>query len=173
MVNMVPATKPLLQRTAADLMSRDVITIPWQMSLRAAARQLAEAQVSGAPVTDEQGRCVGVLSATDLVRWLGRGEQASRCYFHASLCFCCDWGILDIDVLPPDAVARYMTADVVTARPDTPVGQLARQMLDAHIHRVIVTDNAGRPVGVVSTTDILAAVAGEEIREADRREPDA
>jgi CBS domain-containing membrane protein len=161
---MVPATKPLLELTAADLMSRDVVTIPWQMSLRAAAHELAQAHVSGAPVTDEQGRCVGVLSATDLVRWLERGEQASRHHFHASLCFCSDWGVLDIDVLPPDAVSRYMTADVVTATPETPVGQLARRMLDAHIHRIIVTDGRGRPAGIVSTTDILAAVAGEALR---------
>ena len=170
---MTTTNKPLLDLTAADLMSRDVISIPWQMSLRAAAHELAQARVSGAPVTDEDGRCVGVLSATDLVRWLGRGEQAARRHFHASLCFCCEWEVIDIEVLPPDAVSRYMTADVVTATPDTPVGQLARWMLEAHIHRVIVTDDAGRPVGVVSTTDILAAVAGEDLREAEQRAADA
>jgi CBS domain-containing protein len=32
-------------------------------------------------------------------------------------------------------------------------------MRDAHIHRVIVVDDRGRPVGVVTSTDILAAVA--------------
>jgi CBS-domain-containing membrane protein len=163
---MMTTNKPLLDLTAADLMSRDVLTIPWQMSLRAAAHELAQARVSGAPVTDEDGRCVGVLSATDLVRWLERGEPAVCGHFHASLCFCCEWEVLDIDVLPPDAVSRYMTADVVTATPETPVGQLARRMLDAHIHRVIVTDGRGRLVGVVSTTDILAAVAGEDQRAA-------
>jgi CBS-domain-containing membrane protein len=54
-----------------------------------------------------------------------------------------------------------MTADPVTATPETPVGALARRMLDAHVHRLIIVDTAGRPVGIVSSTDVLAAVARE------------
>jgi predicted transcriptional regulator len=40
-------------------------------------------------------------------------------------------------------------------------------MLDAHIHRLIVVDSADHPIGVVSTTDILAAIAYAEPREAE------
>jgi predicted transcriptional regulator len=42
------------------------------------------------------------------------------------------------------------------------MSDLARMMLDAHIHRVIVVDEQNRPVGVVSSTDILAAVVAED-----------
>jgi len=42
-----------------------------------------------------------------------------------------------------------------------PIGDLANMMIDAHIHRVIVVDSNERPIGIVSTTDILAAVARE------------
>jgi len=153
--------KPLLALTAADVMSRDVLAIPRQMSLRAAAHQMVQARVSGAPVVDEQGRCVGVLSMTDLARWLDRGEQAPRRPAPAPRCFCSDWQVIDPEGLPPDPVSRYMTADPVTATPDTPVGALARRMLDAHVHRVIIVGPAGRPVGIVSSTDFLAAVALE------------
>ena len=52
-----------------------------------------------------------------------------------------------------------MTADPVTVSPHTPIGKLARLMLDAHIHRVVVVDEQRRPIGIVSSTDILAAVA--------------
>jgi CBS domain-containing protein len=52
-----------------------------------------------------------------------------------------------------------MTADPVTAPAATLIGELARMMLDAHIHRVIVVDTQRRPVGVVSATDLLAAIA--------------
>jgi CBS-domain-containing membrane protein len=52
---------PLLQLTAEDLMSRDVLVIPQRTTLRYAAHLLAQAAVSGAPVVDEEGRCVGVL----------------------------------------------------------------------------------------------------------------
>ena len=50
-------------------------------------------------------------------------------------------------------------ADIVTVGPQTPLSKLARTMIDAHIHRVIVVDEERRPIGVVSSTDVLAAVA--------------
>jgi CBS domain-containing protein len=52
-----------------------------------------------------------------------------------------------------------MTADPVIVAPETPLGQLARSMLDAHIHRVIVAHADRRPLGIVTSTDVLAAVA--------------
>ena len=151
--------KPLLALTAADVMSRDVLAIPRQMSLRAAAHQLVQARISGAPVIDEQGRCVGVLSTTDLARWLDGGQAARPA--GTPRCFCSDWQVIDPEGLPPDPVSRYMTADPVTARADMRVGELARLMLDAHVHRVIIVGPTGRPVGIVSSTDFLAAVARE------------
>jgi CBS domain-containing protein len=56
-----------------------------------------------------------------------------------------------------------MTPDPVTAGPLTGIKDLARMMLDAHIHRIIVVDPNHRPIGVVSSTDILAAVAGPSV----------
>jgi CBS domain-containing protein len=52
-----------------------------------------------------------------------------------------------------------MTPDLVAAPAATTLGDLSRMMRDAHIHRVIVVDKEGRPIGVVSSTDVLAAVA--------------
>ena len=56
-------------------------------------------------------------------------------------------------------VRQYMTSDVVTAGPHTPLAKLARTMLDVHIHRVIVVDEQHRPIGIVSSTDLVAALA--------------
>ncbi len=67
--------------------------------------------------------------------------------------------MVGLDLLPPDAVAASMTADPVTARPMTPLRELARMMLDAHIHRIVIVDEGDHPVGIVSSTDVLAAVA--------------
>lgn len=143
-------------------MSRDLITIPGKMSLRAAAHLLAETHVSGAPVVDENGRCIGVLSATDLVHWVDRGELAAKRGPSSARGFCCEWEVIELGALPPDAVSCHMTANLVCARPDTRIGELARMMLDAHIHRIIIVDERCKPVGIVSSTDILAALAREE-----------
>jgi CBS-domain-containing membrane protein len=152
--------RPFTSLTAADLMTRDVIAIPEHMSLRTAARLLAQAQVSGAPVIDEQGACTGVLSGSDFVRQAHLGTAPRRPV--VSPCVCADWEIVEVEELPPDEVRTCMTADVVTAPPNTGIVELARMMLDAHIHRIIVVDARRRPIGVVSTTDILAAVASAE-----------
>ena len=107
-------------------------------ALSPAAEQMAERGVGAAVVLD-YGRLIGILSERDVLR-----AVAGR--VHSSEARVRDW----------------MTADPVTVPPETPIRQLARAMVDAHIHRVIVTDARGRPVGVVSSTDVLAAVAGTE-----------
>jgi CBS domain-containing protein len=79
------------------------------------------------------------------------------------------WQVIEVEKLPADEVGQYMTADPVTVTLDTPIGSLARMMIDAHIHRVIVVDEQRRPVGVVSTSDIMAAVAhADSVQQADR-----
>jgi CBS domain-containing protein len=148
--------EPLRSLTAADLMSRDVVAISQEMSLRAAAHLLSRAGISGAPVVDDEGRCVGVLSTTDFMRWSEKGCPA---VLAAADPYFGDWGVDCPASRTVDRVKKYMTADPVTASPATPVLRLARMMTDAHIHRVIVTDGQRRPLGVVSSTDILAAVA--------------
>ncbi len=134
---MIATGKPLLAMTAQDLMSPGAMTIPEDVTLRAAARLLAREHIGGVPVVNGKGRCVGMLSATDLLEAWAAGVHAAD-----------------------DPVRDRMTADPVTVAPGTPLPRLARMMIDAHIHRVIVVDDQERPVGVVSTTDVLAALAG-------------
>jgi CBS domain-containing protein len=74
-------------------------------------------------------------------------------------CVLVDWQMVELEKLPADEVRQFMTPDPVTARPDTPARTLARMMIDAHIHRVVVVDEQRVPVGVVSSTDLLAALA--------------
>lgn len=196
-------TERLLDLTAGDVMTRDVATIPHRATMAEAARLLRDACVTGAPVIDERGRCVGVLSATDFLRWaedaftqtaarpprtcpyqtVGRlltGEQAVICELapgscplqsvrptigggHTAVCLqptsiLCDWQ--QVHDGPTEAgVRHYLTTDVVSAGTWVPLAELARMMVDAHVHRVVVLDVSNRPVGVVSATDVLAALA--------------
>jgi CBS-domain-containing membrane protein len=166
---MTTLEKPLLQLTAADLMTRDVTVIPQHLSLKAAAHLLAQANVSGAPVIDEHGCCVGVLSTTDLVQWVDRGARAAKRVGKASACVCSDWQMIAMDLMPEDEVGRYMTTDVVSTRPEALIGEMARWMAEAHIHRVVIVDGEGRPIGLVSSMDILAAVADSAPRERDEQ----
>jgi CBS domain-containing protein len=154
---MLTTDQRLAETSAEDLMSRDVITIPQPMSLRAAAHRLAQSGISGAPVVDEYGRCVGMISATDMVRFLDRSPCSVES--EASPGFCSDWQVLDVEQLPVESVATFMSTDLVTAPPNLRVPALARLMLEARVHRVLVIDEQRRPLGLVSSTDVLRAVA--------------
>jgi len=140
--------------TAADLMTSPVRTIPQEMSLREAANLLTRDYISGAPVVDNDGQCLGVLSSSDFVTWAGKDGNGKAVHFIAP------WGeMIEIDDSPANEIRHYMTAPVVTAAPTTPIGELAQKMVDAHIHRVLVVVDQNRPLGIVTSTDILAAVA--------------
>jgi CBS-domain-containing membrane protein len=147
--------KPLPLVTAEELMSQDVLTVPARMSLHGAAQMLMRARVTGAPVVDDRGQCVGVISTTDFLKLAGGVPEHGP--FGSNLA--CDWQVLELDSVPEDTVEIAMTPDPVMVRRDALLGELARRMLDAHIHRVVVVDENRRPVGIVSTTDVLAAVA--------------
>jgi CBS domain-containing protein len=153
------ATQSFLSLIAADVMSTRLVTVPEEMSLQGAARLLSRSNVSGAPVVDVEGHCVGVLSANDFVSWAEKGERSAKHVAEPCACAYSAWQVMDAEILPKDAVSRYMTADPVMVAPATPIDQVARMMVDAHIHRVIVADTERRPMGIVSSTDILAAVA--------------
>jgi CBS domain-containing protein len=156
---MPTVTKTLYALTAADLMSSTVVTIPKEMSIRGAAHLLAQHQISGAPVVDDCGRCIGVFSTTDVVYWADRGYYVTAHGRPDLRCAHSAWQVLDPEPSPGDGVGRYMTLEPVTAPPTAPVRDLARMMTDAHIHRVIIVDDQGRPAGVVSSMDVLTAVA--------------
>jgi CBS domain-containing protein len=158
---MMMTMKPLTSLCADDLMSPDVIVIPEQMSLQGAARLLSRAQVSGAPVVDADNRCIGVLSAVDFLHWAENGGKS------VTKCQCTDtawkpWQMLDKPEHATTLVSDVMTRNPVTAPRRTTIGELARMMLDAHIHRILVIDADDKPVGIVSSTDILAALARGE-----------
>ncbi|HEY7310920.1 MAG TPA: CBS domain-containing protein [Gemmataceae bacterium] len=160
-------TKPFLALAAQDLMNREVATIPRDMGMQAAARWLEQMRVSGAPVVDEDGRCVGVLSSADFVACCAANR--TRCSMHRAEanrgpctfpdCVGSEWQMVNVGESGESLVRDHMTPDPATAPPETPIARLAQMMVDAQVHRLIIVDEQRRPLGIVSTTDIVAAVA--------------
>ena len=151
----------LFALTAQDLMSREELTLsPW-MSVQSAVRALTRVRAGGAPVVDERRRCVGVFSLSDCSRLVHNANRHVRPSPPIPGCVCCEWEVVEEgwDNLPADAVSRYMASDPVLVLPETPLGEVAQMMTDSHIHQLIVVTEDRRPVGIVSSTDVLAAVA--------------
>jgi CBS domain-containing protein len=150
---MIATHKPILELTAADLMTRDLVCLPSEMSMREAARLLLQDRISGAPVVNNRGQCVGVISAMDFVALTKKNGDKNE-----PSVGCTEWEVV-AEMMPKHEIAQFMTTDLVMVSPDTSICKLARQMVDAHIHRVIVVDGQNRPIGIVTSTDLLAALA--------------
>jgi predicted transcriptional regulator len=155
---MTLTTSSFLSLCAADIMSRHIVMIPRAMSLQGAARSLARAKVSGAPVVDDNGRCIGVLSTTDFMHLVEHDHDSDTKTRVTSKPISQSWQIPESSI-QPCCVEDCMTKDPVLVPRGTRIGELARMMMDAHIHRLIVVDATQRPIGIVSSIDILAALA--------------
>jgi CBS domain-containing protein len=111
-------------------------------------------------VVDDEGRCVGVLSSSDFLHWVEK-DASKRTLSAPPESVCHSWKIFGNEPAPTDSVAQHMTSDPVMTAAGTSLGKLAQMMIDADIHRVVVVDSGERPIGIISSIDILGALARE------------
>ncbi len=90
---------PIQTLTAADVMTEHVLALPPDIPLHEAAHQLRSAFVTGAPVVDYRGQCIGVLSATYFLRY--EDSEAALRGPHSQMCFHSDWPMPDWDCNAP------------------------------------------------------------------------
>lgn len=137
-----------------DLMTTELITVGRESSLKEAARRMIEAGISGLLVTAADGSLEGVITEADFVK----AESGRRAAKRARLL---QWFSSGQPKIPSSErrVEDVMTADVITLGPNADHAEAARLMQQAGIKRVPIVDKDGRPVGIVSRSDILRAFA--------------
>ena len=136
-----------MDKTAKDIMTTELITVTPSTPLSEFARICAEDSISGAPVVEVDGRLVGVVSRTDLVRRMLEDGGA-----HGTQ------GELQLPDRDMRQVDDIMEAEVVTVPPTAPVKDIAVQMVENRIHRVVVIED-DKPAGIVTSLDVLAHYA--------------
>ena len=128
--------------TVAELMTTDPLVVPEDLSLRDVARLMEFYQVSGVPVVSWDGDLVGVVSQTDLIHALTTAPLWDA------------WAGL---------TARHlMTSPVVTVGAGMAADEAARILEDHHIHRLVVVAADGTPIGILSATDLVRGLAGQD-----------
>jgi CBS-domain-containing membrane protein len=147
---------------ARDLMGEIAVMIPQQMTLRDAACLLSGAEVCSAPVTDANGHCIGILSASAFVSWVAKGHDTGTIANAFQGCVWSDWQVLGEEANRKDEVCRHMEAARPLATPETSLPELLRGMAATGAHLVIVVDPERRPLGIVSAAHVLAVLVHEE-----------
>ncbi len=163
----------LHQVKAGEIMSRDLVVLRPEDPISEAARLLLREQISGAPVVNDLGICVGVFTTSDVLAYEENraegAEESPSIYYRTPEPYeigseeWSRWEEIEQEFAqsPEATVEEYMTRDLVTVREDEPLYEVIRRMIDAHIHRILVTDKQSRLVGIITTTDILGTLLKE------------
>jgi CBS domain-containing protein len=148
-------------RRVKDVMNPDVMTVGDEMTTDELARYLTEHEISGAPVVDGQGHLIGVVSMTDIARYLADADStpSQRHEFYR------DTTVELLEDLPEQydeeraATVREVMTPVIHQVPVTAtLAEAARIMIREHVHRLVVTQGK-QPVGIVTSMDLLRVIA--------------
>jgi CBS domain-containing protein len=145
---------------AKDVMSDQIVCVDVKESVFDAAELLLGARISAAPVTDDKGAIVGIVSEADLIRRAEIGTADSKTWLGHLLDSKAS-SARDFVAAQTKRVADVMTKDVVTANEDATLRELVDLMERHNVKRIpIVRD--GAVVGIVSRADLLAALLSRE-----------
>ncbi len=150
--------------TVADIMDREPVAVGPDEPIERVIALLKEHELPGLPVVNEGGRCIGIITESDLVL---AGEDADLHLPHYVELF---GGIVFLEPLKRfetrlrkafAATARdMMTADPDTIEATASVRDAARMIADSGHNRLPVTEH-GRLAGVITRVDVLDALARE------------
>ncbi len=127
-------------RRVGDVMTPNPVWIADSASLAEAAGMLETNKISGLPVLDAGGSLVGVLSQTDLIRARANPTLLST------------WTGL--------SVSQVMTRPAITIGTAATLSEAAAMMDQRRVHRLVVTDEASQPIGIISASDLVRSWLG-------------
>lgn len=158
-----PFTAPLddehQEASVGDLMTTPVRCVTKDMSAEKLLRILLEDGISAAPVINAEGRPIGIVSKTDLLREQLRGGLPDDLTM---------WGGPPGPELPSTlaplknlTVGELMTPFAFTLSTDSPVSLACALMSYEAVHRIAVTEQDGSVVGILSSLDVMRWLAVE------------
>jgi len=143
---------------ARDVMTKQVITVSSDLSIRKLIQLLITERISGVPVVDDAGEVVGIISERDILKAVDRlikvkvsldEEREQKGSFN--------W------------VDGIMTKEVIFVSEDDPVEHVCKLMSERKIHRVPVM-NGKKIVGIITSMDVLKTVATSGLKKDNQRE---
>ena len=149
-LDQLPEISKSHQTHIREMMTTDAVTVPLGTTLRQAAGLMSDLRISSLPVVDPDARLVGVITATDFVSMLHADQatmtEALRKAFSNTACGETRAGCLVDDVMTPEPI---------TLREDASLHQAVEAMKQHHVHQVVVTDEARRVKGILSSADLV------------------
>ena len=150
-----------------DIMHRDVISVRPDMTVKEVARVLVENNINGAPVVDEEGHLVGIITMADLISLVKRRMEALGFVVAMTPFDIFDFYAMEIAAENRDAlreisnvrVSEIMKKKVHFVREDDDILDVVNILSRKDISRVPVVDRDGRVIGIVARSDIIRLIA--------------
>ena len=144
---------------AADVMTREVITVTSETTLRELAAILSQKHINGVPVVDDEGDLLGVVCESDLVN--------QNRPLHIPTVFVILDSVIPLENpwrmekefkrLTATTVGEIYSRPAVTIKPDTDLSDVARIMSEKKIYTIPVVDR-GKLVGVLGKADVIRSL---------------
>ena len=130
--------KPM-NRILRDVMTRGVVSVPMDLSIREVAEKMTQQNVSAVTVTDHNGEIMGLISEMDVLK-----------------------AVMDRTILN-SAAETIMSSNIQSVDPSITLDKAASIMMNKGIHRLVVLSEPGvgasnRPVGILSAGDIIREI---------------
>ena len=154
------------QLTAAAILQRDMVTTTPDDTLRDALALMTENHVTGLPVMDNNSRCIGLITASDILNYEqehAADSDANRTaqYFDPETQ---QWVSVPISAFGLEEfaevrVSEVMSRDLIWVDRETSLKDVAQRMLDERVHRVLVMDTRSNLYGIISAYDFVRVIA--------------
>jgi CBS domain-containing protein len=140
----------------ADIMARDVVSVPPDASVREIASLMLERRISGVPVVDAERQVLGVVSEGDLIRRPEiETDRARRGWL--SIFVSDEERARDFVKSHGRRAREVMTQPAVCVAPETPLDEAVRILERHHIKRLPVIEQ-GKLVGLMTRADLVRAL---------------
>ena len=140
-----------------DLMTREVMTVAPDMSVKDAAKLLFEKEISGLPVVSPDNKIIGMITEKDLI------AMALPNYLEklGDFDFILDEEPFIKKIADADKVKvkDIMRKDVLCVSEDTPIPEVARLMIIKKVRRIPVLDKDKKLAGIIARADIVKEIA--------------
>jgi len=146
---------------AKDIMTEEVITVKPETTIEELARLLMKRQISGAPVVDDKGKIVGIVTENDLI------SKNSRLHiptilrlFDAYIPLGTSKMESDIRKMAASTVEDICTKEIITVDEEASVEYIATIMTEKRIH-ILPVVREGKLVGIIGKKDLIKGISGE------------
>ncbi len=147
-----------------DFMTKKLVLVEHNLTVKEFTRLMQSKKITGAPVVDDDGKIIGIVSVTDMIK---RSNYVNKELSLREDCYEIDptTGLVEVhkyytEELFEKPISCLMTKDIISLSPNDDISKAIKIFLDTPIHRILIMEN-GKALGIISTKDTIRAMAKE------------